>query len=109
MNQYTGGVLGFRFQVRCSRAVRAKAAHERVSARIAQAAWLACRFPPRVTRGISSSRDFGRTGARRRKPKDAERAERTGYFQREASARTGCRSSASLRPAERARERTDQP
>ena len=60
-----------------------------MSARIAQAAWLACRFPPRVTRGISSSRDFGRTRARRRKPKDAERAVRTGFFQRKLALEQG--------------------
>ena len=67
-------------------AVQAKAEQVRVSARHTHAAWLARRFPPRVTRGFPSSRIFSHARARRRMPGDAERDARTGFFQTEASA-----------------------
>ena len=57
VSQYTGSVLGFRFQVRRSRVVRAKTEQDRVLARNAHAAWLAWRFPSRVTRGFRGSRN----------------------------------------------------
>ena len=80
MSQYTESVISFRFQVRCTRSGAAKAEQERVSARNAHAAWLAWRFPSRVTRGFSSSRIFSHARARRRMPGGAERDARTVFF-----------------------------
>ena len=72
----------FRFQFRSGAPERAGEAEQvSVSARIAHAAWLAWRYPSRVTRGYSSSRNFSNARARRRMSGGAERAARTVLFQ----------------------------
>ena len=86
MNQYTSSVLSFRFQVRGAPERAGEAEQVSVSARIAHAAWLAWRYPSRVTRGYSSSRNFSHARARRRMSGGAERDARTVTLQTEDSA-----------------------